>query len=46
MFVCLVNFRYCIVILEGDVVNVGGLMIGGVIKGGKLFILMRKYELG
>ncbi|MGE8076121.1 chromosome segregation protein SMC [Listeria welshimeri] len=42
----LVNFRYRIVTLEGDVVNAGGSMTGGATKGGKSSILTRKHELG
>ncbi|MBC2675855.1 chromosome segregation protein SMC [Listeria booriae] len=41
----LVNFRYRVVTLEGDVVNAGGSMTGGATAQGKSSIMTRKHEL-
>ncbi|EIA19594.1 chromosome segregation protein SMC [Listeria fleischmannii subsp. coloradonensis] len=41
----LVNYRYRVVTLDGDVVNAGGSMTGGATKQGKSSILTRKSEL-
>ncbi|MBC1499855.1 chromosome segregation protein SMC [Listeria weihenstephanensis] len=41
----MVNFRYRVVTLEGDVVNAGGSMTGGATAQGKSSIMTRKHEL-
>ncbi|WP_088809523.1 MULTISPECIES: chromosome segregation protein SMC [unclassified Listeria] len=41
----LVNYRYRVVTLDGDVVNAGGSMTGGATKQGKSSIITRKSEL-
>ncbi|MBC1473266.1 chromosome segregation protein SMC [Listeria grandensis] len=41
----LVNFRYRVVTLDGDVVNAGGSMTGGATAQGKSSIMTRKHEL-
>lgn len=45
MLAKLVNFRYRVVTLEGDVVNAGGSMTGGATAQGKSSIMTRKHEL-